>query len=64
MPYDLIPHQTTPPVDINLLNQRVAQLEDIINARQSNTQSNKQQKKQRNVSATEPEQSTTSNIGN
>ena len=41
--YDLIPHQSAPQIDINQLNQRVAQLEEIINARQSNF---KQQKKQ------------------
>lgn len=47
-PYDLVPRQTTPQVDINQLNQRVAQLEEMINARQSNSQPNKQ-KKQRNA---------------
>ena len=43
-PYDISIHQTLPPVDVNKLEQRVAQLEDIINARQSNSQPNKSKK--------------------
>lgn len=45
-PYDITPHVKTPPVDINQLAQRVSQLEETINARQSYSQSNKQSKKQ------------------
>lgn len=45
-PYDVFPHQQVPPVDVNNLAARVAQLEEIINAK-SNTFSNKQSKKQR-----------------
>ena len=45
-PYDITPHHKIPPVDVNQLEQRVAQLEEMINVRQSNTQSNKQSKKQ------------------
>ena len=41
--YDLILHQPAPQVDINLLNQRVSQLEELLNARQSNSQSKKKQ---------------------
>ena len=41
MTYDLIPHVTAPQIDINQLAQRVAQLEDTLNARQSNSQSSK-----------------------
>lgn len=33
VPYDITPHQAVPPVDINQLQQRVAQLEDLINAK-------------------------------
>lgn len=44
-PYDIVPHQQVPPVDINNLAARVQQLEDVINARQSNTYANKQPKK-------------------
>jgi len=43
-PYDIMPHQQVPPVDINNLAARVTQLEELISARQSNT---KQSKKQR-----------------
>ena len=32
-PYDITPHQAVSPVDINQLQQRVAQLEDLINAK-------------------------------
>lgn len=58
-PYDIMPHQQLPPVDINNLATRVQQLEDVINARQSNTYPNKQSKKHRqseqsNVDATIP----------
>ena len=51
MSYDLVLRQAAPSIDINQLNQRVAQLEEIINARQSNSQQSKS-KKQR-VSSTE-----------
>lgn len=44
-PYDISPHQTTPPIDVNELAQRVAQLEELINAK-SNSQSTKQSKRQ------------------
>ena len=33
VPYDITPHQAVPPVDINQLQQRVTQLEDLINAK-------------------------------
>ncbi len=33
VPYDITPHQAVPPVDVNQLQQRVAQLEDLINAK-------------------------------
>ena len=60
-PYDIIPHQQVPPVDINNLAARVQQLEDVINARQSNTYSNKQSKKHRQsyADATDSCESTT-----
>ena len=45
IPYDITPHQTTPPVDINDLAQRITQLEELINAK-SNPQSTKQSKRQ------------------
>ena len=38
MAYDLVLRQAAPQVDINQLNQRITQLEEIINARQSNSQ--------------------------
>ena len=50
MAYDLVPHVVVPPVDINQLAQRITQLEETLNARQSDSQSNKQ-KKQRNTSS-------------
>lgn len=53
--YDLVPHITVPPVDINQLAQRLTQLEETINARQSNSQLGKQ-KKQRNAPTTITEQ--------
>ena len=43
MTYDLVPHVKAPQIDVNQLAQRVAQLEETLNARQSNS---KQQKKQ------------------
>ena len=45
-PYDLVPHKTQSQISIDDLAQRVSQLEEIINARQSNSQSIKQAKKQ------------------
>lgn len=63
MAYDLVPHQTVAPVDINQLNQRVAQLEEIINARQSNSQSSKS-KKQRVSTNDSSVDVTTANISN
>lgn len=45
-PYDIMPHQQVPPVDINNLAQRVSQLEELINARQSNTKQPKKQRQQ------------------
>ena len=45
-PYDLVPHKTQSQNTIDDLAQRVSQLEEIINARQSNSQSIKQAKKQ------------------
>jgi hypothetical protein len=48
-PYDYMPHQVQQPVDINLLAQRVSQLEETINARQSNVRPNKQSKKQQST---------------
>lgn len=44
-PYDVIPHQVKDPIRIEDLAERLAQLEDKINARQSNSQSNRQQPK-------------------
>lgn len=52
-PYDIMPHQQVPPVDINNLAARVAQLEEVINARQSNTKQSKKQRQQSDA-ATEP----------
>lgn len=46
-PYDIMPHQQIPPVDINNLAARVAQLEEIINNGKSNSFTSKQSKKQR-----------------
>lgn len=45
-PYDIIPHQIKQSINIDDLAQRVSQLEEIINARQSNSQSNKSTKRQ------------------
>lgn len=45
-PYDYAPHQTQAQIDINTLAQRVSQLEELINAKQSNSRQNKQSKKQ------------------
>lgn len=46
VPYDITPHQAVPPVDINQLQQRVAQLEDLINAKyQSDDKSTKSARK-------------------
>lgn len=64
MSYDLIPRMKVQPVDINQLAQRIAQLEDTLNARQSNSQPSKQ-KKQRNTTATATTDVTTiANSGN
>lgn len=52
-PYDLMPHQQAQPVDINNLAARVTQLEEMINARQSNSFSNKQSKKQQHATTGE-----------
>lgn len=45
-PYDLLPHKSIPPIDINQLAQRVAQLEETINVKQSDNQPIKQSKRQ------------------
>lgn len=52
-PWDLSPHQTAPQININDLANRVTQLEEILNARQSHSQSNKQSKKQQQQSNTD-----------
>ena len=53
-PYDIIPHQTKPAITIDDLAQRVSQLEDIINARQSNSKPTKKQQHQQQQSDTTP----------
>lgn len=53
-PYDLVPHKTQSQNTLDDLIQRVTQLEETINARQSNSQPVKQTKKQ------QPQQSTQS----
>ena len=50
-PYDLTPHKSIPPVDVNELAQRVAQLEESLNVKQSDNQSIKQPKRQQHQSA-------------
>ena len=46
-PWDIVPHQVKQPIDVENLAQRVSQLEEVINARQSNSQkSTKKQFKQ------------------
>lgn len=47
-PYDITPHQQVPPVNINDLASRVAQLEELVNNAnyKSNSYANKQSKKQ------------------
>lgn len=50
-PYDISPHQQTQPIDINNLAQRVSQLEELINARQSNTKQSKKQRQQQSDAA-------------
>lgn len=62
MSYDLVPRMKTQPIDVNLLAQRIAQLEETINARQSNSQPNKQ-KKQRNTSTDISTATTTTDTG-
>lgn len=57
-PYDISPHMDIPPVDINELARKVAQLEEKINNGQSNFSSNKQSKKQRQQSTTVSDGST------
>lgn len=54
-PYDLVPHAQPQQIDINNLAQRVAQLEETINANKSYSSTNRQSKKQRqhDESATE-----------
>lgn len=47
-PYDLTPHQATPPVDVNQLQQRVAQLEELINARYQSSDKSAKSKRTRN----------------
>lgn len=50
-PFDITPHQTPKPVDMNDLSARVTKLEEIIaNVQQSNTGATKQPKKQRQQS--------------
>ena len=44
-PYDFSPHRTATPVDVNDLATRVAHLEETLNAIQSNTQFNKQSRR-------------------
>ena len=51
-PFDITPHQTPKPVDMNDLSARVTKLEEIIaNVQQSNIGTTKQSKKQRQQSA-------------
>ncbi len=45
MPYDITPHRAAPPVDLNNLETRLAQVEEWINAKQSAFGSAKQSKK-------------------
>lgn len=56
-PFDITPHQTPKPVDMNDLSARVSKLEELIaNVQQSNIGTTKQSKKQRQQSAAvEPE---------
>ena len=58
-PYDLVPHQSQPTISVEDLAQRVSQLEDIINAKQSNSQSTKQNKRQQQQQQQQSTQSTT-----
>lgn len=52
-PFDITPHQTPKPVDMNDLSARVTKLEELIaNVQQSNTGTTKQSKKQRQQSTT------------
>lgn len=52
-PFDITPHQTPKPVDMNDLSARVSKLEELIaNVQQSNTGTTKQSKKQRQQLAT------------
>ena len=52
-PWDLVPHRVAPQIDINQLAERVTQLEETLNARQSHSQSNKPNKKQQQQSNTD-----------
>lgn len=45
-PFDITLHQETPPIDVNNLAERVAQLEELINAKYNNVGSSKQSRKQ------------------
>ena len=60
MTYDLVPHVKAPQIDVNQLAQRVAQLEETLNARQSNS---KQQKKPQQHGSAIVSVSTTTNTG-
>lgn len=51
-PWDVLPHQVQQPIDVNNLEQRVKNLEDMYAT--INTRSTKQPKKQRNTNADEP----------
>lgn len=55
--WDILPHQVQPPVDVNNLEQRVKNLEDMYAA--INTGTTKQSKKQRNANVNTANESTT-----
>lgn len=48
-PYDITPHQAMPPVDINSLEQRIQHLEEIIDAKQSDSRTAKPKKPRANT---------------
>jgi hypothetical protein len=48
-PYDILPHQVKPPINVEDLAQRLAQLEEKVNAKQSTSQSSKQPKRQQQL---------------
>ena len=52
-PYDITPHQNAPEINLNNLEQRVAQLEATINAKQSYFRTNKSKKQQQQLSTNE-----------